>query len=228
VLADDGVTEGGGRARSHRAWTPLASALLAAGDNWTLMIVQQLAPGRMRLRRLQERLPGISAGVLERYVQQMEALGLLTRSRYSEMPPRVELELTRAGRELLPVAGELARWGMRSVWSSPRVGERVDVVAVLRMLPVLLEDVHNLGAGTLTVCVEGPEGSVDSFYEVRDGRLCVLEDDSADGERRHALVRGDAAAWIAALGPEHDLRALRFSGARAFARAVLNALPRRA
>ena len=83
------------------------------------MIVLALAPGRMRLTHLHHRLPGMSAGVLERYVRQMVELGLVTRVRFKEMPPRVELELTESGRELLPVAEALAQWGMRNWPAAP-------------------------------------------------------------------------------------------------------------
>ena len=59
-------------------------------------------------------------GLLDRYLQRMAAAGLVTRSRYREMPPRVEIELTDAGRELLPAAAALARWALRRAWSLPR------------------------------------------------------------------------------------------------------------
>src|ERR1700683_3597067 len=131
------TTNRAGDPRAHRSWTPLARALAATGDRWTLMIVLQLAPGKMRLSRLQSCLPGVSTGVLERYVQQMVGLGLVTRMRFKEVPPRVELELTAAGRELLPVACDLARWGMRHMWSQAQERERIDVDCLLRLLPVL-------------------------------------------------------------------------------------------
>jgi DNA-binding HxlR family transcriptional regulator len=91
--------------------TPLARALSAVGDRWTLLIAQALADSPQRPVELRRRLPGISTGVLDRHLQQMVALGLLLRRRFKEMPPRVELALTPAGRNLLPIAHELARWG---------------------------------------------------------------------------------------------------------------------
>ncbi len=94
-------------------WSPLARALGATGDRWTLLIVLALGRDARRPVHIQHELAGISSGVLDRYLRQMVALGLLLRRRYREMPPRVELELTEAGRELLPIADALARWGMR-------------------------------------------------------------------------------------------------------------------
>jgi len=93
--------------------TPLARALSAMGDRWTLLIALALAHGPQRPVQLRRRLPGISSGVLDRHLQQMVALGLLLRKRFREMPPRVEVALTDAGRELLPIARAMARWGTK-------------------------------------------------------------------------------------------------------------------
>jgi DNA-binding HxlR family transcriptional regulator len=123
---------------AHRQWTPLARALTIAGDGWTLAIVAELAPGPMRLSALQARLGGVSAGLLDRRLRRMAEDGLLTRSRHREIPPRVELALTEAGHELLPVAAALARWGLRRGWGPPLAGERVDLDALLRQLPLQL------------------------------------------------------------------------------------------
>jgi DNA-binding HxlR family transcriptional regulator len=211
--------------RTHRAWSPLARALAATGDHWTLMIVLQLAPGRTRLSRLKRALPGVSTGVLERYVQQMVALGLLTRTRFKEMPPRVELELTSQGRELLPVAGALARWGMRHMWSVPGEREQVGVDALLRVLPVLLEEDTGLPEGFLEMIVTHNGQPPDSFvYRLQHGRLS-LENRAKDPPI--SGVEGDRDAWIAALGPTADYTRLRFSGDAQLARRILDALPGR-
>ncbi len=60
---------------AHRQWTPLARALAVAGDSWTLAIAAELAPGRMRLSSLRARLAGVSAGLLDRYLQRMAGAG---------------------------------------------------------------------------------------------------------------------------------------------------------
>ena len=142
---------------AHRQWTPLARALTAAGDSWTLAIAAELAPGPTRLSALRARLAGVSAGLLDRHLRRMTAAGLITRSRYREMPPRVELELTEAGRELLPVASALARWGLNRAWSAPREDELVDVEALLRQLPLLL-DVRPCRPTRPSSCRSGAEG----------------------------------------------------------------------
>jgi len=197
------------------------------------MIALALAPGRMRVTQLQRRLPGISAGVLERYVQQMIELELLTRTRFKEMPPRVELELTDAGLELLPVAGALARWGARHLWSVPDEREQVDLGDLLSLLPALLEHSANLPAGSLEVLVEDTDPQVRRRYRVLDGRL-ALDDGACDasaaaGERTHgrlrqSTLRGDTAAWIAALGPAGERAGLRIAGDGVLAARVLDTL----
>ena len=69
----------------------------------------------------------------------MVADGLLTRQRYREVPPRVDYELTERSRELMPVLGALARWGYDWTWSAPRQGEDVNVGAIFRLAPGLLD-----------------------------------------------------------------------------------------
>jgi DNA-binding HxlR family transcriptional regulator len=238
--------------RVHRAWSPLARALAATGDRWTLLLIVALAPGRTRLNDLHRRLPGVSTGVLERYVQQMVALDLVRRTRFREMPPRVELELTDAGRELLPIAGALARWGMRHVWSPPRESERVDVGALLRLLPFLFEEHADLPDGALEAVVADACPPIRLRYRVREGRL--LGDDHTDdvavpadgtatpqnnggaphsepapcGARAAATMHGDGVAWIAAFSPPGDYARLDIGGDRRLVSHILDALPRSA
>jgi DNA-binding HxlR family transcriptional regulator len=211
-------------ARPHRQWTPLAHALTATGDQWTLVIALQLASGTMRLTRLRKRLPGISTGVLDRYLQQMVASGLLSRRRFREMPPRVEFELTEAGRGLLPIASALTRWGMRHAWSAPQERERVDVGTLLRLLPVLLEET-SLPGGVVETVVEHSAQPVRHLFDISGGRLTPI-----DGARLTipwTRIEGAEKAWIAALGPACDYRSLRFTGDEQLALRILDALPGR-
>jgi DNA-binding HxlR family transcriptional regulator len=210
--------------RGYRAWTPLARALAATGDHWTVLIVLALGPGRMRLKNLQRMLPGVSIGVLERHLEQMIALQLVTRQRFKEMPPRVELELTDAGRELLEPAGLLARWGMRNRWSDPQAHERVDVGALLRMVPALVADRDDLPRqATIEALVDGVIPPVRLTYELNDGHLQIARDQTTEAT---ATVRGDERAWVAALCPAADYGELEFSGESRLAHALLQALPR--
>ena len=81
---------------------------------------RDLAAGPRRFVELQRVLPGISTEQLRSRLNRMVADGLLTRKRYREVPPRVDYALTDRARDLMPVLGELGRWGYEWVWSAPR------------------------------------------------------------------------------------------------------------
>jgi len=147
---------------------------------------------------------------------------LITRSRYREMPPRVEIELTGAGRELVPVAAALARWGLERAWSPPRPEERVDVQALLRQLPLLLDLRPPLPDAAVELVLAEAGGRQRWRLDLRSG-VCVTLADAAPGHAA-ARIAGDARAWTAAIGPASDLSALELSGDRAPARALLKAL----
>ena len=120
-------------------WSPDARALDLVGDKWTLLIIRDLAAGPRRFVELQRVLPGISTEQLRSRLNRMVADGLLTRQRYREVPPRVDYELTERSRELMPVLGALARWGYDWTWSAPRPGEDINVGAIFRLAPGMLE-----------------------------------------------------------------------------------------
>lgn len=92
--------------------SPQARALNVVGDKWTLLIVRALMFGAMRFVILQrEGVAGISTEQLRTRLARMEADGLLTKTRYREVPPRVMYELTPKGVALAPVLEQLAAWG---------------------------------------------------------------------------------------------------------------------
>jgi DNA-binding HxlR family transcriptional regulator len=219
---------GGPRLAAHRRWTPLGRALEATGDHWTLAIITALADGRMRLTHLKAALPGVSAGLLDRYVRQMVALRLISRTRIRERPPRVELELTDAGRELVPIAAELARWGMRRMWSAPHEGEHVDLDALLRLLPALVEDGAALSEGMIETVLSEPRRTIRHHFCAERGRLRLCDGAAETTTERpagaRARIAGSAEAWAAALGPAGDRRRLRISGEAQLARRLLAAL----
>jgi DNA-binding HxlR family transcriptional regulator len=209
--------------RGHRQWTPLARALTATGDRWTLLIVLALDHETLRLNALRARLPGVSSGVLDHHLSQMTALGLLSRQRFREMPPRVEVSLTQAGSELLPIAAALTRWGMRHEWPPPDDGQHACADAVLRQLPALLEEEDDLPDGIVEVIVEANGERVEHWFEVADGRLRATPSPTATATTQ---IEGDEDAWIAALGPAHDRSRLRLGGQGPLAVRILDSLPR--
>ena len=191
------------------------------GDKWTLLIVRDLAAGPQRFVELQRRLPGISTEQLRSRLNRMVADGLLTRQRYREVPPRVDYELTDRARDLMPVLGALARWGQEWAWGSPRPGEEVDVSALIRLVPGLVEAPRSV-TGTVAVGATGKRGAARD-YLVRFTRGQVeLEERSAP--EADARVSGTEAAWIEALGPEARRDRLKVSGDERLVAALLDGL----
>ena len=186
--------------------------------------MRDLAAGPRRFVELQRVLPGISTEQLRSRLNRMVADGLLTRKRYREVPPRVDYELTERARELMPVLGALARWGFDWAWSSPRAGEAVDVGAVLRLAPGLLDPPS--GASGRVLCVVergdgGPEADERRYLlTATGGRVEILERDVA-GDDADARVRGSEAAWVTALGPDGDTGSLEIGGDRRLAEGLL-------
>jgi DNA-binding HxlR family transcriptional regulator len=211
--------------RAHRDATPLARALHAAGDRWTLLIVLACCDGTVRLNTLRSRLPGVSSAVLNHHVRQMVELGLLSRERFREMPPRVELTLTDSGAALLPIAAALARWGMRYRWDEHDASERVDADALLCQLPALLDDTK-LPSGVLETVIDDGERPVVHRFHTVGGRLQTIVDPAADERKASALIHGDRAAWVAALGPRRDYTGLQLRGHSRLAQLVFDSLPR--
>ena len=87
-------------------------ALERIGDKWTILVVGMLEDGPQRFTALRQRVPGISQRMLTRTVRHLERDGLVSRTAFSEIPPRVEYELTAVGRELLPPVLAMADWAL--------------------------------------------------------------------------------------------------------------------
>jgi DNA-binding HxlR family transcriptional regulator len=194
------------------------------GDKWTLLIIRDLAAGPRRFVELQRVLPGISTEQLRSRLNRMVADGLLTRQRYREVPPRVDYELTERSRELIPVLGALARWGYDWTWSAPRPGEDINVGAIFRLAPGILEPAAGL-EGTVELIVE-PEGEAPErrfLVTMMGGRTEVSE---VGGAQPVATIRGTVAAWVRALGPEGSSESLEISGRDGLAGAVLDGFTR--
>lgn len=98
---------------SQTAHSPLAHALSAIGDRWTLLIVAALLDGPLRFGELQERVAGIAPNVLTQRLRRMESDALVVSRRYSARPPRFVYELSSSGRELAGVLRLLTAWGAR-------------------------------------------------------------------------------------------------------------------
>jgi DNA-binding HxlR family transcriptional regulator len=191
------------------------------GDKWTLLIVRDLLSGPRRFVELQRVLPGISTEQLRSRLNRMVADGMLTRKRYREVPPRVDYELTERSRELAPVLGELARWGYEWAWSPPRQSERVDLGAIFRLAPGLMDGSAGVSGTVDLEVTDSPSGSASAYRVTLSGAKAEitehLEDGSAD-----VVVQGSTSAWIRALGPMGDREGLTSSGNASLAWTLLD------
>lgn len=86
------------------------SLLSRVGDKWTLLVIGVLGDERQRFTELSETIPGISRRMLTVTLRALERDGLVTRTVYAEVPPRVEYELTALGRSLQSVVLTLGDW----------------------------------------------------------------------------------------------------------------------
>jgi DNA-binding HxlR family transcriptional regulator len=207
----------------YNQWSPDARALDLVGDKWTLLIVRDLAAGPRRFVELQRVLPGISTEQLRSRLNRMVADGMLTRQRFREVPPRVDYELTERARELLPVLGELARWGYEWTWSSPRENELIDIGAIIRLAPGLVHPSSKLaGSVELLVTDTGKDGAgVPYLVSVSRGSVTLAERADADAA---AHVAGTEEAWIRAFLPNASRDGLEITGDQLLAASVLDGL----
>jgi DNA-binding HxlR family transcriptional regulator len=207
----------------YNQWSPDARALDLVGDKWTLLIVRDLAAGPRRFVELQRVLPGISTEQLRSRLNRMVADGMLTRQRFREVPPRVDYELTERARELLPVLGELARWGYEWTWSSPRENELIDIGAIIRLAPGLVRPSPKLaGSVELVVTDSGKDGGpLPYLVSVSRGEVTLAERADADAS---AHVVGTEEAWIRAFLPDANRDGLQITGDQTLAASILDGL----
>ncbi|MCI8698709.1 MAG: helix-turn-helix transcriptional regulator [Oscillospiraceae bacterium] len=90
---------------------PVETTLTLIGDKWKVLIIRDLLSGTKRFGELKRSIGGVSQKVLTAQLRQMEADGLLTRTVFPEVPPRVEYTLTRLGHSLKPVLDAMRDWG---------------------------------------------------------------------------------------------------------------------
>jgi len=87
------------------------AALDLIGGKWKGVIVFHLLEGPLRFSAVKRHLPGVTQRMLTKQLRELEAAGLVHRTVYAQVPPRVEYRLTEAGHKLSPVIGALRAWG---------------------------------------------------------------------------------------------------------------------
>ncbi len=105
---------------------PVEITLQLMGDRWKMVIIKNLLDGPKRFVEIRRLLPGITQKVLTTNLRTMEKNGLLTRTVYAEVPPRVEYALTELGLSLEPVLEALILWGKSYKAMKERASEETD------------------------------------------------------------------------------------------------------
>jgi len=101
-----------GAVRPHSGCA-IESALCVIGGRWKGVVLHWLLADKKRFGELRRHLANCSARVLTLQLRELETDGLIKRTVYAEVPPRVEYELTAFGRSLEPVLRGLREWGER-------------------------------------------------------------------------------------------------------------------
>ena len=105
--------------KRYDQYCPIAHALGAVGERWTLLVVRDLMNGPKRYTDLAASLPGIGTNILAARLKELEESGLVEKRKLPPPAASTVYELTPYGHDLRPVLHELARWGARSLGPPP-------------------------------------------------------------------------------------------------------------
>ncbi|MDR0229402.1 MAG: helix-turn-helix transcriptional regulator [Flavobacteriaceae bacterium] len=89
----------------------LTYAVCKIGGRWKLLIMCKLEGGKLRFSELRNQINGITERMLTLHLRELEKDGLVKRTVYAEVPPRVDYELTEIAIELVPIWNQLSKWG---------------------------------------------------------------------------------------------------------------------
>ncbi|HIX72180.1 MAG TPA: helix-turn-helix transcriptional regulator [Candidatus Anaerobutyricum stercoripullorum] len=90
---------------------PVATTVQLIGSKWKLLIIRNLQTRPWRFNELKKDLEGISQKVLTDSLRSMEEDGIIIRTVYPEVPPRVEYSLSELGQSMKPILDSMAKWG---------------------------------------------------------------------------------------------------------------------
>ena len=92
---------------------PVATTVQMIGSKWKLLIMRNLLVRPWRFNERKKGLEGISQKVLTDSLRSMEADGIITRTVYPEVPPRVEYALSELGKSMRPIMKAMEIWGAK-------------------------------------------------------------------------------------------------------------------
>jgi DNA-binding HxlR family transcriptional regulator len=104
----------------------VSDVLARVGDKWSVLVVTRLGGGPVRFNELRRSIGGISQRMLTLTLRGLERDGLITRTIFPTIPPRVEYALTALGRDLLQPVSGLSEWALRNQGKIARAREQFD------------------------------------------------------------------------------------------------------
>jgi DNA-binding HxlR family transcriptional regulator len=104
----------------------VSDVLARVGDKWSVLVVTRLGAGPRRFNELRRSIGGISQRMLTLTLRGLERDGLVTRTVFPTIPPRVDYELTALGRDLLVPVSALGEWAIRNQPKIARAREQFD------------------------------------------------------------------------------------------------------
>jgi DNA-binding HxlR family transcriptional regulator len=107
----------------------ISDVLARIGDKWSVLVVTRLGSGSMRFNELRRAIGGISQRMLTLTLRGLERDGLVTRTVFPTIPPRVDYALTSLGRDLLDPVSALGDWATRNQAKIARAREKFDGAA---------------------------------------------------------------------------------------------------
>ena len=178
--------------RAYGQYCPVAKSLDVVGDRWTLLIIRDLVRGKQRFKDLQESLQGIAPNMLSDRLKKLEESGLIVRTLFRQIPPRVEYALTEKGRGLEGVLVSLARFGMQNLMQRPSKGDLIDPELIFQAMPAVFVPSAAKGVeAVFRIELDGERGGT-WFVEVASGRCTVTQQSPPKVD---VTIKTDVGTW---------------------------------
>src|SRR5688572_12382833 len=107
----------------------VSEVLARVGDKWTILVVGELGGGPRRFNEIRRALGSISQRMLTLTLRGLERDGLVTRTVFPTIPPKVEYELTRLGHSLLEPVNGIGLWARKHQGAIEDARKRFDAAA---------------------------------------------------------------------------------------------------
>jgi DNA-binding HxlR family transcriptional regulator len=156
-------------AKRYDQYCPVAHALCAIGERWSLLVVRELIQGPKRYTDLASGLHGVSTNILAARLRELESSGIVRKRKLPPPAASTVYELTEYGRELEEVVYAMARWGVRTL-GPPRSDDDLEPDWALNAFPALFNPTAANGlSGTYVLRI----GQYAFTVSLTDGRVGV-------------------------------------------------------